>query len=429
MPRKVRDSSLEARAARHRLRTRHKPYFRLIEPGLHLGYRKLTSGPGTWIVRRYVGAGRYTVENLRTANGELVLADDYADADGERVLSFAQAQWKARPQRRGPGGYTVADAMDDYLLFLKSDGRSEHAIRDARYRDQAFIRADLGNLKLAALTGDRLRRWRDTLVSTAPRLRTRKGEGQNFRELSDGDEDARRARRASANRTWTTLRAALNHAFREHKVEADFAWRAVKPFGGVDKARVRYLEVAESRHLANGTEIEFRPMVQAALLTGGRYGQLARLVAGDFNRAAGTVRMSTRKGNGTEKVYHVHLTDEGVRFFKQACLDRNAKDLIFHKADGAAWQKSDQARPMREASERAKISPPVNFHCLRHTYASHAVMNGAPLLVVAKNLGHSDTRMVERVYGHFSASYVADAIRAAVPKFGIVKTSNVTAIR
>ena len=39
-------------------------------------------------------------------------------------------------------------------------------------------------------------------------------------------------------------------------------------------------------------------------------------------------------------------------------------------------------------------------------------MNGVPPIVVAKNLGHSDTRMVEKHYGHLAPSYVADAIRA-----------------
>jgi hypothetical protein len=38
--------------------------------------------------------------------------------------------------------------------------------------------------------------------------------------------------------------------------------------------------------------------------------------------------------------------------------------------------------------------------------------------VVAKNLGHADTRMVERHYGHLAPSYIADAIRAGAPKFG-----------
>ena len=73
---------------------------------------------------------------------------------------------------------------------------------------------------------------------------------------------------------------------------------------------------------------------------------------------------------------------------------------------------------MREANKRAKLKPPVNFHALRHTWASHAVMNGVPLMVVAKNLGHADTRMVERTYAHLAPSFVVDAIRAGAPKFG-----------
>ena len=45
-------------------------------------------------------------------------------------------------------------------------------------------------------------------------------------------------------------------------------------------------------------------------------------------------------------------------------------------------------------------------------------MNGVPLLVVARNLGHVDSRMVERHYGHLAPNYVADAIRAGAPKYG-----------
>jgi integrase len=103
--------------------------------------------------------------------------------------------------------------------------------------------------------------------------------------------------------------------------------------------------------------------------------------------------------------------------------------LALRKADGDRWGKSSQTRPMSEACERAKIEPPANFHSLRHTYSSHSVMAGAPLLVVAKNLGHSDTRMVEKHYGHLSESYVTEAIRAAAPRFGKLADDNVAAIR
>ena len=55
-------------------------------------------------------------------------------------------------------------------------------------------------------------------------------------------------------------------------------------------------------------------------------------------------------------------------------------------------------------------------------------MNGVPLLVVAKNLGHTDTRMVEKHYGHLAPSYVSDAIKAGAPRFDVSSESNVTAI-
>ena len=119
------------------------------------------------------------------------------------------------------------------------------------------------------------------------------------------------------------------------------------------------------------------------------------------------------------------MTEEGIALFKQLSVGRVGSDLLIRKANGSAWEKSNQARPMVEACTRAKIKPAINFHGLRHTYASLAVMNGVPLLVVAKNLGHADTRMVEKHYGHLAPSYIVDAIRAGAPRFGMPKASNV----
>jgi integrase len=77
----------------------------------------------------------------------------------------------------------------------------------------------------------------------------------------------------------------------------------------------------------------------------------------------------------------------------------------------------------------ARIDPPISFHALRHTWASHAVMNRVPLLVVAKNLGHADTRMVEKHYGHLAPSYIAEAIRAGAPRFGMIESSGLRVLR
>lgn len=47
----------------------------------------------------------------------------------------------------------------------------------------------------------------------------------------------------------------------------------------------------------------------------------------------------------------------------------------------------------------------------------------------AEVLGHSDARMVTKHYGHLAPSHVADAIRAALPKFGRAQQDNVTDVR
>jgi integrase len=65
---------------------------------------------------------------------------------------------------------------------------------------------------------------------------------------------------------------------------------------------------------------------------------------------------------------------------------------------------------------------------LRHTWASLAVMAKVPLLVVAKNLGHRDTRMVELHYGHLAEDYVAKAIREGAPRFGFKPDKKITTL-
>lgn len=425
MARTVRDTNLGTRSGRLSLAQSGKPHYRAIDPGLHIGYRKGRDG-GKWVMRRYIEDGRYEVETIATA-------DDKADADGVAVLDFKQAQARIREMHverirvaqgfpAADGAYTVRRCIEEYLNFLD---RNRKSARDARYRAEALILPTLGNLPCVDLTTGMLRKWLETAGKSAPRLRTRKGEKQKYRIMEDDDE-ACRQRRATANRVLTILRAALNRAWREGKISSDDAWRRVEPFAEADAARVRYLTIEECRRLINASQSEFRDLVRAALLTGCRFGELAALQVRDFNHDAGTVHIRTSKSG---KARHVVLHDEGVELFARLAAGRPGLELMLRKPDRDRWGKSNQGRPMAEACVRAKIEPPANFHCLRHSYASHSVMAGAPLIVVARNLGHADTRMVEKHYGHLSKSYIADAIWAAAPRFETVGIdTKVTAI-
>lgn len=430
MARTVRDASLESRAARSRLKPRHEPYWRAIEPGRHIGYRKGPLG-GIWKARMLRPDSNYDKETIGRA-------DDVLDANGADILSFAQAQARARDwfdvqARRAAGyetapeGYTVDNAARDYLAayeagHTKGKGR---ALRATRAAIDGHILPTLRDIELARLTSGKLTRWLRDLATSPARVRSRRGEGARARKAST-DPDARRKRQATANRVLNVLKAVLNHAWHERKITTDDAWRSVRRFHDVDAPVVRYLSETECARLVNATEEEFRPMVRAALLTGCRYGELASLRVADFNADSGTLAIRTSKGG---KPRHVVLTDEGKQFFADTTAGRTGADQMFKREDGEPWGKSHQQRPLREACKRAKIAPAISFHVLRHTHGSLLAMKGVPMPVIAKQLGHADTRMTEKHYAHLAPSYIADTIRANFPALGIVEKSKVTRIQ
>ena len=424
MAKTVRDARLDTRAARARLAIRCKPYWRGIDPGTHLGYRKGKQG-GKWLVRWYAGNERYREELVG-------IAVDGADADGVGILNFAQAQAQARNRAAALANaaaglspdretYTVGEALEAYLKWMDHNRKSA---ADARNRAEAFILPELGNIPVRRLTTARIRDWLNALASLPPRVRTRKGKPQQYRDTAR-DPDAARKRKATANRVLSTLKAALNHAWRDGLVADDSPWRKVKPFPKADSARVRWLTVEESQRLMNASGPALRSLVQAALATGCRHGELARLVAADFNPHSGTVQIRyTKNGHGR----HVVLTEEGIDLFKRLTAGIGGDGLLLSPADDKPWTHNLNQRPLKEACQNARIDPPISFHILRHTYASLSVMAGMPLMVLAQNLGHSDTRMVEKHYGHLAPSYVTEAIRSTAPRFGMAAPSNVVSL-
>ena len=422
MSRLIRDTRLETRNARQKLQARGKPYYRNIESGLHLGYRKSKSG-GKWVVRWYSGSGKYKVETLGKS-------DDIQDADGISILSYNQAQESARKkakiltyQSEGiellDGPYTVSHALDEYLKWMEKHRKSA---KDSRQRADLHIIPELGDIEVEKLTTLKIRNWLEGLVDKPAQLRSKK-EDINFRDWDDNSETTRK-RKSTANRIFTVLKAALNHAWKDGKISSDIAWRRVTPFHGVDSARIRFLNKNECVRLINASQEDFRDLVQAALLTGARYGELTSNIVSDFNPDSGTLLISQSKSNKSRQII---LTNEGVKLFKTLVLGKSGDEYIFTK-NGLPWTKSLQTRPMKQACVNAKIDPEISFHGLRHTYASLAIMNGVPLFVIAKNLGHRDTRMVEKHYGHLANSYMTQEIKKGVIEFGTVQNTNIKSI-
>src|SRR5262249_6536844 len=227
------------------------------------------------------------------------------------------------------------------------------------------------------------------------------------------DPAAVQRRRATANRVLTYLKAALNHAWRAGLIPSDAAWRRIKPFRAVDLPVIRYLSQAEITRLLNACAADFRDLVHLALLTGCRYGELCRLNVADYNPDVATLTIRDAKSGHPRPVT---LTGHAPELVEKLMAGRSPNGALLRRGDGRAWKRAEQLRPMREACARAGIAPAVGFHVLRHTHASILAMRAVPMAVVARQLGHSDTRMTERHYAHLAPNYVADTIRASVPR-------------
>jgi integrase len=426
--RTVRNAKLDTRSARTKCEVRREPHWQKISAGCFVGYRRIATG-GTWVARMRDAEG---TQHYKALGG----ADDIRDADGLTVLSFAQAQERARtwfdskgrelaghaePQR---GPYTVAMAIGEYLAARERKGSK--GVKKDRYAADSRIAPALRKIAVANLTARRIQDWLHDIARAPKLVRTAKfSKEQATRDFDAADDEAVRARRSTANRLLTVLKAALNHAFHEGRVVSDEAWRKVKPFREADAALIRYLSADECRRIVNACPKDFRVLVQGALVTGCRYGELTRVAVSDFNPESATVTVRLAKGG---KVRHVALAEEGNALFRSLTAGRAGRELIFLRADGKRWGPSHQQRPLTEASRIAVVAPAATFHVLRHTYGSSLAMKGVPMGVIAAQLGHSDTRMTEKHYAHLSPSYIAETVRAALPPLADFKPSNVVPI-
>lgn len=411
MARASRNSRLENRTNRLKLES-GKRYYVSITSGLSLAYRRTGKGFGVWHCR------------IKDVNGSdrmvsIGAADDYQDADGQKVLSYSQAQERCRLlAQEGNSTVTgkavsVAEATQHYLKWYKVHRR---AVRATESVINTHILPAWGNTLLMDLKAREIRRWHEKLASQPARKRTGKKVAKpSFRE-APANEDEKRARKSTANRILTVFKAILNRAFHDELVGDDTAWRRVKPFANADEPIVRFLTANESVRLINACPTDFRQLVKAALFTGARYGELARLKAGDVNLETRMIAITPESKSGKKR--YIPLSDEGLDFFRTAVLGKAGVVHVFERADGKPWGFNHQIRPIKEACKAARIEPDISFHELRHTYASLLAQAGADLLTISKLLGHADTRITSRHYAHLCDKTLSNTVRTLLPSFG-----------
>lgn len=92
---------------------------------------------------------------------------------------------------------------------------------------------------------------------------------------------------------------------------------------------------------------------------------------------------------------------------------RNITDPVFINNHGRPWTPGTLGIAFRWVKKRHKIETTASLHGIRHQLASSTLGAGAAVKLIAEQLGHSRTDVLNDVYYHRSDSHLA-AMRAAV---------------
>jgi integrase len=419
----VRISTAEARS---RLPVRREPYWIELVPGTAIGYAK-GARDVSWFVRQRV-AGAYRKQRIGTP-------DDGIKADGAVVLSYAQAVKQATTMqlderkplpRHYSDGLTLNQVFDDYIDQRQvTPGGRFNRVMPASTADMSkqvwerHARNDIGAKLVTGLDAKAMRKWHAGMATLAPTVR---GKVQAFDQT---DPEQVRSRRATANRILTMAKAALTWARQHDALPDDMAdwWRNVSPFTLGDDPVPRMLDKDEITRLLNSTPKDLRTLLQGALMTGCRYGELCGLKVRDYDADHGTVRVFQSK---TYKTLTQPLTVEGVTLFDALTAGRSKDAPIFTREGGEPWGRSDAAKPMALAVEAAKLDD-VSFKTTRATYGKLLLIATKDIELVAKALGHSDSRITRKHYAALLPSEVKAGI-AMLPALGIETESKVSKI-
>jgi len=229
---------------------------------------------------------------------------------------------------------------------------------------------------------------------------------------------AKDAKQATVNSELLVLKNILKMAIRWNYLQKDPA-KEIKQFKVTDQKPPRFLTVEESQKLLESCNELMHKMVFTILHTGLRKEELTNLEWRDidFKKQILTVAHEPPKRTlkGKESRYipiNPNLSEMLLQHRREtSTVDPHA--LVFPKKQGKRF---DSFYYHLKMVYRKTSIEGANVHTLRHTFASHLVMQGVDLYTVSKLLGHKDVKTTQ-IYAHLAPDHLKAAIQK-VPNFG-----------
>jgi integrase len=395
MARRSRSTHLETRTARLKLAQRKKPYTARIAPGVRLGYRRNATA-GTWSVIAADGRGGNWMKAFAAA-------DDFEEANERTVLTFWDAQDKARMLARGSKGaddeddkpITVRQALDRYETDLGLRGGDMRNVRRVRFH----LPHSLAAKAVVLLSVRELRHWRDALIKKGLAAASVKRTGKVLKAALNlaAEQDARIANRSA----WQVGLASLPDAEASRNVIL------------TDDVALRIIAAAYK------DSPEFGLYVETAAVTGARISQLARLEVQDLQGDRPDPRLmmpSAKKGRKQKRVDRrpVPIPVSLSKKLSASAADRGGTEPLLLRPTGQAWGHSSHWRRFVQAVTKLGLDPTaITIYALRHSSIVRQLLGGVPIRVVATTHDTS-VAMIEKTYSRFITDHSDIVTRRAM---------------
>jgi integrase len=220
------------------------------------------------------------------------------------------------------------------------------------------------------------------------------------------------AKRTTVNREFALLRSIFNHAIEWGECEKNPIRKGMIDHRAEEHAkRLEFLEVSEIRPYLDACATQYYPVALTALETGLRKQEILSLKWCDVDLIQRSILVRKTKSGKQRTVRMSEKLTTVIRSLKYNSL----KEFVFVNRDGLQYQ--DVRSAHRHALLRSGIAlkrasegkPPLKFHDLRHTFATHLAAITGNLNMVREALGHAELSTTQR-YAHLTQDYYNSAI-------------------
>lgn len=181
------------------------------------------------------------------------------------------------------------------------------------------------------------------------------------------------------------------------------------------KNPVKFLSVEEMDKLIEHSSVWLRPILIVLRNTGMRIGELLNLGVDDLELEKGYIIVRSSKTNNFRMVPVNAELREMLIWLLEYCIDLKSLKItqrlpqqnkyIFCHPDGS------RVKSIKHSFNKACIKAGVKatIHTIRHTFASHLVMNKVDLVSIKELLGHSNISTT-MIYSHVSSEHKAKGV-------------------